>query len=210
MISRYRHTIYIGLLVLIAEVNVSLDSCKKSLVRPSPPKRPSAHSFCHCTTIMSSQVKLLITNNSFCIFQRATAHLKKRIFRDCGIAEAPPGFQADWSDCVCISLSFCSKFSLIWRFPCKFLYSWGYIAVSKLSPDFLSGGGRCLFWSTRHFRTANSTPMISISRHLAPFKKLGRKVITQKGLFQSSAPDHLCFETWWEFSFPPLQVTSSY
>jgi hypothetical protein len=31
---------------------------------------------------MSSQVKLLITNNSFCIVQRATAHLKTGIFRD--------------------------------------------------------------------------------------------------------------------------------
>jgi hypothetical protein len=42
----------------------------------------------------SSQVKLLITNNSFCIVQRATAQSKTGIFRDCGVAEAPPGFQA--------------------------------------------------------------------------------------------------------------------
>jgi hypothetical protein len=32
-------------------------------------------------------------------------------------------------------------------FPCKFLYSRWYIAVSKLCPDVLSGGGRCLFCS---------------------------------------------------------------
>jgi hypothetical protein len=77
------------------------------------------------------------------------------------------------------------------EFPWKFLYSWGYIAVSKLSRDVLSWGGRCLFCSSRHFRTANSTPLISISRHLAPFYKLRWRIITLKGPFQSSAPDHL-------------------
>jgi hypothetical protein len=47
---------------------------------------------------ISSQVKLLITNNAFCIVQRATAHSKTGIFRDFGVAEAPPGYQASWSD----------------------------------------------------------------------------------------------------------------
>jgi hypothetical protein len=46
------------------------------------------------------QVKLLITNNAFCIVQRATAQSKTGIFRDFGVAEAPPGFQAGWSDCM--------------------------------------------------------------------------------------------------------------
>jgi hypothetical protein len=41
----------------------------------------------------SSQVKLLITNDAFCIVQRATAQSKTGIFRDFGVAEAPPGFQ---------------------------------------------------------------------------------------------------------------------
>jgi hypothetical protein len=41
-----------------------------------------------------SQVKLLITNNAFCIVQRAIARSKTGFFRDCGVAEAPPGFQA--------------------------------------------------------------------------------------------------------------------
>jgi hypothetical protein len=41
-----------------------------------------------------SQVKLLLTNNAFCIVQRATAQSKIGLFRDCGVAEAPPGFQA--------------------------------------------------------------------------------------------------------------------
>jgi hypothetical protein len=59
------------------------------------------------------QVKLLITNNSFCIVQRATAQSKTGIFRDCGVAEAPPCFQAGWSDCI-FSLSFCSFCLLIW------------------------------------------------------------------------------------------------
>jgi hypothetical protein len=32
--------------------------------------------------------------------QRATAQSKTGIFRDFGVAEAPPGFQAGWSDCI--------------------------------------------------------------------------------------------------------------
>jgi hypothetical protein len=47
-----------------------------------------------------SQVKLLITKNAFCIVQRATAQSKTGIFRDYDVAEAPPGFQAGWSDCL--------------------------------------------------------------------------------------------------------------
>jgi hypothetical protein len=71
-----------------------------------------------------SQVKLLITNNAFCIVQRATAQSKTGIFRDFGVAEAPPGFQAGWSDCMYFSLSL----SLLilpahLGFPCKFLNS---------------------------------------------------------------------------------------
>jgi hypothetical protein len=48
----------------------------------------------------SNQVKLLVANNAFCIMQRATAKSKTGIFRDCGVAEAPPGFQVGWSDCM--------------------------------------------------------------------------------------------------------------
>jgi hypothetical protein len=50
--------------------------------------------------IQVKSVKLLITNNAFCIVQRAAAQSKTGIFRDYGVAEAPPGFQADWSDCM--------------------------------------------------------------------------------------------------------------
>jgi hypothetical protein len=32
--------------------------------------------------------------------QRAAALSKKGFFRDYGVAEAPPGFQAGWSECV--------------------------------------------------------------------------------------------------------------
>jgi hypothetical protein len=53
--------------------------------------------------VKSSQVKSLITNNAFCIVQRATAQSKTGIFRDYGVAEAPPGFQAGWSDCMYFS-----------------------------------------------------------------------------------------------------------
>jgi hypothetical protein len=41
---------------------------------------------------------------------------------------------------------------------------------------------------TRCFRTANSTPLASISRHLAPFEELGWKAITPKGLFLEFGP----------------------
>jgi hypothetical protein len=61
--------------------------------------------------LMSNQVKLLITNNAFCIVQRATALSKTGIFRDYGVAEAPPGFQAGWSDCMYFSLFFSLHFS---------------------------------------------------------------------------------------------------
>jgi hypothetical protein len=67
------------------------------------------------------QVKLLITNNAFCIVQRATAQSKTGFFRDFGVAEAPPGFQAGWSDCMYFfSLSLCSSFPLIWIFRVSF------------------------------------------------------------------------------------------
>jgi hypothetical protein len=77
------------------------------------------------------------------------------------------------------------------EFPCKFLYLWGYSAVSELSPVVLSGGGRCHFCCARHFRSANITSFIPISRDLAPFEILTWKVIPQKCLFQRSAPVHL-------------------
>jgi hypothetical protein len=44
--------------------------------------------------IYSSKVKSLITYNAFCILQTATAKPKTGGFRDYGVAEAPPGFQA--------------------------------------------------------------------------------------------------------------------
>jgi hypothetical protein len=40
---------------------------------------------------MSSQVKLLITNNLFRIVQRATTQSKTGILSDYGVAEASPG-----------------------------------------------------------------------------------------------------------------------
>jgi hypothetical protein len=68
-----------------------------------------------CSSKTPSQVKLLITNNAFCIVQRATAQSKTGIFRDFGVAEAPPGFQAGWSDCMYFfSLSLCSSCPLFW------------------------------------------------------------------------------------------------
>jgi hypothetical protein len=31
---------------------------------------------------------------------KSNSTVKNRIFRDFGVAEAPPGFQAGWSDCM--------------------------------------------------------------------------------------------------------------
>jgi hypothetical protein len=48
---------------------------------------------------------------------------KTGIFRDYGVAEAPPGFQAVWSDCMYFfSLSLLILPAHL-GFPCKFLYS---------------------------------------------------------------------------------------
>jgi hypothetical protein len=69
-----------------------------------------------------SQVKLLITNNSFCTVQKATAQSKQDFFCDYGVAEVPPGFQAGWSDCMFYSLFLFFFFGHL-EFPCKFLYS---------------------------------------------------------------------------------------
>jgi hypothetical protein len=75
------------------------------------------------TPFKSSQVKSLITKNSFCIVQRATAQSKTGFFRDFGVAEALPGFQAGWSDCIFFFSLFLFILFAHLGFPCKFLYS---------------------------------------------------------------------------------------
>jgi hypothetical protein len=94
---------------------------------PVTSKRPRAAFPPLKKLVKSSQVKLLITNNAFCIVQRATAQSKTGIFRDFGVAEAPPGFQAGWSDCMYFfSLSLSLSLLILpahLGFPCKFLYS---------------------------------------------------------------------------------------
>jgi hypothetical protein len=71
------------------------------------------------------QVKLLITNNAFCIVQRATEQSETGTFRDYGVAEAPPGFQAGWSDCTYFFSLFLFILFAHMEFKSKFLYSWG-------------------------------------------------------------------------------------
>jgi hypothetical protein len=46
--------------------------------------------------------RMEIGKKQFCIVHRATAtaQSKTEIFRDYGVAQAPPGFQANWSDCT--------------------------------------------------------------------------------------------------------------
>jgi hypothetical protein len=49
--------------------------------------------------------------------QRATEQSKTGKFCDYGLAEAPPGFQAGWSDCMSLLFSlFFPCFFLIWVF----------------------------------------------------------------------------------------------
>jgi hypothetical protein len=53
---------------------------------------------------------------------KSNSTVKKGIFRDFGVAEAPQGFQAGWSDCMYFfSLSFCSSCPLIWVFRVSFV-----------------------------------------------------------------------------------------
>jgi hypothetical protein len=88
---------------------------------------------------------------------------------------------------VCIFFLFlCSLYLLIWNFRVRFCAHEGTVPYRSLAHmNFLSGGGRCFIYCARHFRTAKSTPLIAISRNLAPFDNVTWKVITQKCLFFS-------------------------
>jgi hypothetical protein len=52
--------------------------------------------------------------------QRATAQSKTGFFRDYGVAEAPPGFQAGWSDCTYYFSFFLFILFAHLGFPCTF------------------------------------------------------------------------------------------
>jgi hypothetical protein len=81
----------------------------------------------------TSQVKLLITNNSFCFVQRAAAQSKTGIFRDYGVAEAPPSFQAALSYCMYFFLFFCLLCLLIWVFRISFCTHEGTLPFRSLT-----------------------------------------------------------------------------
>jgi hypothetical protein len=71
--------------------------------------------------------------------QRATAQSKTGIFRDFGVAEAPPGFQAGWSDCMhFFSLSLCSSCPLIWVFRVSF-YTHAFRIVQRATAQSKTG-----------------------------------------------------------------------
>jgi hypothetical protein len=73
-----------------------------------------------------------------CELCKEQQHIQKHgTFRGYGVAEAPLGFQADWPHCVYFFLSsFVLDAHL--EFTCKFLYLWGHIALTELSPDVYS------------------------------------------------------------------------
>jgi hypothetical protein len=57
------------------------------------------------------------------IFCKEQQHIQKAgIFLGFGVAEARPGFQAGWSDCMFFSLSLFILFAHL-EFSCTFLYS---------------------------------------------------------------------------------------
>jgi hypothetical protein len=60
----------------------------------------------------TNQDELLITNNAFCIVQKARAQSRTGIFLVYDLVEAPSGFQAGWSDCMFF-------FSFFVRFICS-------------------------------------------------------------------------------------------
>jgi hypothetical protein len=65
----------------------------------------------------------------------------------------------------------------------------------------IPGLGRCLLCCTRHRRTANSTPLILISRHLAPYDELNWKAVSVKGLFQRLPQERTKLIGTFSFSF---------
>jgi hypothetical protein len=66
--------------------------------------------------------------------QRATAQSKTGIFRDNGVAEAPPGFHAGWSDCMYFfKISFSSFCLLIWNFRVSFYTHEGAVPYRSLA-----------------------------------------------------------------------------
>jgi hypothetical protein len=83
----------------------------------------------------SSQVKLQITNNSFCIVQRAAAQSKTGIFRDFGVAEGPPGFQAN--------NAFCIVQRAIAKSKTGFFRDYG---VAETPPGFQAGWSDCMYF----------------------------------------------------------------
>jgi hypothetical protein len=83
---------------------------------------------------------------------RATAQSKTGIFRDYGVAEVPPGFQAGWFDCVYFFFSLSahlarsSGFSVFvsfahLEFPCKLVLMMVQRPIGA-QPGFFSGGAR--------------------------------------------------------------------
>jgi hypothetical protein len=113
--------------LLSEEKNSELNKCCGPLeilsCDPSSPGTKNRH-----------QVKLLITSYAFCFVQRATAKSKTGIFRGNGVAEAPPGYQAGWSDCMYFLFSF-FMFILFahLEFPCKFLFHEGTLRYWRLT-----------------------------------------------------------------------------
>jgi hypothetical protein len=157
------------------------------------PAWPSLH-MCHLFGIRS----LVSWSISWSWLCKEQQHSQKQDFSWLWWSWIPPGFQAGWSDYMFFSLFllilfahlellaiFCTHEGIL---PYR---SSAQMSIQRLPQErtnlmltaVFSWGGRCLFCCTRHFRSANSTPLISISRNLAPFDKLGWKVITLKGFF---------------------------
>jgi hypothetical protein len=77
----------------------------------------------------------------FALCKKQQHSQKQDFFRDFGVAEAPPGFQAGWSDCIYFSFF---DHLLILNSELVFVLT-RYSAISEFSPGILLGGGRVSF-----------------------------------------------------------------
>jgi hypothetical protein len=115
---------------------------------------------------------------------KSSSTVKDRNFRDYGAAEAHPGFKPAGLT-VFIFLFLYSFHLLIWNFRvscCSYEGTAPYRSSAQIT--FREKAGVSFVALGILLRTANSTPLIAISRNLAPSDKLTCKDITQKCLFQ--------------------------
>jgi hypothetical protein len=74
------------------------------------------------SSLFVSFVHLEFTSTFLYLYESTVSYRSSAIFRDYGVAEAPPDFQAGWSDCMYFFSLFLFFLFTHLEFPCKFLY----------------------------------------------------------------------------------------